>query len=39
MAGDSPAGTIRAFALAGDQVRRFAAGEPLINEVARYLLE
>jgi len=39
MAGDSPASTIRAFALAGDQVRRFAAGEPLINEVARYLLE
>ncbi len=38
MAGDSPASTIRAFELAGDQVRRFAAGEPLINEVARYLL-
>jgi hypothetical protein len=31
--------TIRAFELAGDQIRRFAAGEPLINEVARYLLE
>ena len=39
MAGDSPATTVRAFALAGEQVRRFAAGEPLINEVARYLLE
>jgi len=39
MAGDSEASTIRAFAQAGDQVRRFAAGEPLINEVARYLLE
>ena len=39
MAGDSPASTIRSFALAGDQVRRFAAGEPLINAVARYLLE
>jgi phosphoglycerate dehydrogenase-like enzyme len=39
MAGDSPASTIRALELAGDQVRRFAAGEPLINEVARYLLE
>jgi phosphoglycerate dehydrogenase-like enzyme len=39
MAGDSPASTIRAFALAGDQIRRFAAGEPLINEVARYLLD
>ena len=39
MAGDSPATTIRCFQLAGDQIRRFAAGEPLINEVARYLLE
>ena len=39
MAGDSPGSTIRAFALAGDQIRRFAAGEPLINEVERYLLE
>jgi len=39
MAGDSPGSTTRAFELAGDQVRRFAAGEPLINEVARYLLD
>ncbi|MGK2852008.1 MAG: 2-hydroxyacid dehydrogenase [Candidatus Limnocylindrales bacterium] len=39
MAGDSQGSTIRAFELAGDQVRRFAAGEPLINVVARYLLE
>jgi phosphoglycerate dehydrogenase-like enzyme len=39
MAGDSPGSTVRAFELAGDQVRRFAAGKPLINEVARYLLE
>ena len=39
MAGDSPATTVRAFELAGDQVRRFAAGQPLINEVARYLLD
>jgi phosphoglycerate dehydrogenase-like enzyme len=39
MAGDSPGSTTRAFELAGDQVRRFAAGEPLINEVAGYLLE
>jgi phosphoglycerate dehydrogenase-like enzyme len=39
MAGDSPRSTIRAFELAGDQIRRFAAGEPLVNEVARYLLE
>jgi len=38
MAGDSPESTIRAFRLAGDQIRRFAAGEPLINEVPRYLL-
>jgi phosphoglycerate dehydrogenase-like enzyme len=39
MAGDSAASTIRAFELAGDQVRRFAAGKPLINEVHRYLLD
>jgi phosphoglycerate dehydrogenase-like enzyme len=39
MAGDSPGSTRRAFELAGDQIRRFAAGERLINEVARYLLE
>lgn len=39
MAGESPGSTIRAFELVGDQVRRFAAGEPLINEVARYLLD
>jgi phosphoglycerate dehydrogenase-like enzyme len=38
MAGDSPATTVRAFALVGDQIRRFAAGEPLLNEVGRYLL-
>ena len=39
MAGDSPAATIRAFTLVGDQIRRFATGEPMVNEVARYLLE
>ena len=39
IAGDSPATTIRAFELAGDQIRRFAAGQPLVNQVARYLLE
>ena len=39
MAGDSPSTTRRCFELAGDQVRRFAAGEPLRNEVPRYLLE
>ena len=39
MAGDSRGSTIRSFQLAGDQIRRFAAGEPLLNEVARYLLE
>jgi phosphoglycerate dehydrogenase-like enzyme len=38
MAGDSPGAIGRAFALAGDQVRRFAAGQPLLNQVARYLL-
>ena len=38
IAGDSPRATVRAFALAGDQVRRFGAGQPLLNEVARYLL-
>ena len=39
MAGDSPSTTVRCFQMAGDQIRRFAAGEPLHNEVARYLLE
>jgi phosphoglycerate dehydrogenase-like enzyme len=39
MAGDSPAATIRTFEIAGDQIRRFAAGEPLRNQVERYLLE
>jgi phosphoglycerate dehydrogenase-like enzyme len=39
MAGDSPAATIRTFEIAGDQIRRFAAGEPLLNQVDRYLLE
>ena len=39
MAGDSPDATRRAFELAGDQVRRFARGEPLINQVERYLLD
>lgn len=39
MAGDSPSTTTRCFELAGDQIRRFAAGEPLINEVPRYLLD
>ena len=39
IAGDSPGATRRVFELAGDQIRRFAAGQPLINEVARYLLD
>jgi phosphoglycerate dehydrogenase-like enzyme len=39
MAGDSPSTTIRCFQLAGDQIRRFASGQPLINEVPRYLFE
>ncbi len=38
IAGDSPAAEERAIRLAGDQIRRFAAGEPLINQVPRYLL-
>lgn len=38
VAGDAPGATVRAFELAGDQIRRFAAGQPLINQVARYLL-
>jgi phosphoglycerate dehydrogenase-like enzyme len=39
LAGDSPGSTVRSFELAGDQIRRFAAGEPLVNQVDRYLLE
>ncbi len=39
MAGDSPGSTVRSFELVGDQIRRFAAGQPLRNEVARYLLD
>ena len=39
MAGDSPSTTVRCFELAGDQIRRFAAGQALINQVARYLLD
>ncbi len=39
IAGDSPQATVRTFELAGDQVRRFATGEPLINQVSRYLVE
>ncbi|MHB8398707.1 MAG: 2-hydroxyacid dehydrogenase [Candidatus Limnocylindrales bacterium] len=38
IAGDSPESLARATALAGDQIRRFAAGQPLLNEVAPYLL-
>ena len=39
IAGNSDEGTERLFSFAGDQVRRFAAGQPLRNEVPRYLLE
>lgn len=39
IAGDSAEATVRTFKLAGDQIRRLAAGEPLLNEVPRYLLE
>lgn len=38
VAGDSPRSLARAYALAGDQVRRFAAGERLENEVPSHLL-
>ena len=38
-AGDSPTSVARAFTLAGDQIRRYAAGEPLINAVGPHLLE
>jgi phosphoglycerate dehydrogenase-like enzyme len=38
VAGDSDGAAERAFTLAGDQVRRFAAGQPLVNQVPRYLL-
>jgi len=38
VAGNSPQATVRAFELAGDQIRRFAAGQPLINQVPRYAL-
>jgi phosphoglycerate dehydrogenase-like enzyme len=39
IAGNSVAASERLFRLAGDQIRRFAAGERLQNEVPRYLLE
>jgi len=32
-AGDTAAGERRAFALAGEQVRRYVHGEPLVNRV------
>lgn len=38
VAGDSPEATARAWALAGDQVRRLATGEPLANVVPGHLL-
>ena len=38
MAGDSRRSLARACALAGDQIRRFAAGEKLENQVPRHLL-
>ena len=39
VAGDSPTSLARAYALAGDQIRRFAAGEQLENEVPSHLLD
>lgn len=38
MAGDSRRSLARAYALAGDQIRRFAAGEMLENQVPRDML-
>jgi phosphoglycerate dehydrogenase-like enzyme len=38
VAGDSRRSLARAFALAGDQIRRFAAGERLENQVPPHLL-
>ena len=38
VAGDSRQSLARAYALAGDQIRRFAAGEPLARRVPPYLL-
>jgi len=39
IAGDSAEATVRTFKIAGDQIRRFAAGQELLNQVPRYLLE
>jgi phosphoglycerate dehydrogenase-like enzyme len=39
VAGDSPTSLARAYALVGDQIRRFAAGERLENEVPSHLLD
>ncbi|HEU0244054.1 MAG TPA: 2-hydroxyacid dehydrogenase [Candidatus Limnocylindrales bacterium] len=39
IAGNSAEASERLFGLVGDQVRRFAAGQPLRNQVPRYLLE
>ena len=36
--GESGEAAIRAFVVAGDQIGRFAAGQPLPKEVARYQL-
>jgi phosphoglycerate dehydrogenase-like enzyme len=36
LAGDSPGAFARAWELAGDQVRRFAAGDALVNQVEPY---
>jgi phosphoglycerate dehydrogenase-like enzyme len=39
IAGDSAEANVRTFKSAGDQIRRFAAGAALQNQVPRYLLE
>lgn len=39
VAGDSPTTDMAMFELVGDQIRRLAAGQSLLNEVPRYLLD
>ena len=38
IAGNSDEATVRSFVVAGEQIRRFAAGQPLANVVPRYQL-
>ena len=38
IAGNSDEATVRSFVVAGEQIRRYAAGQPLANVVPRYQL-